>query len=246
MKNITNELELKLSQEFRIEFPKFAERLTYGGIKIPESVLLKCINFRKKYEAESISDIKNNYNKLTQYHLIPFSLLKWGITFASEFYKRHGEFPEAEEDKLFPLRTKMLPPSIGLNLCSLDSVRIRDTEHIPEKNSPLYYKFNAIRFNVYDRFNEYMPAVFVYKKTLSTPLEDEEGKKQLEKVLNSTPLDTFNIWFLALDKKLQKEALKVISIQRNRAENKENLEVPDESDRISNPNSKLNPFLIRV
>lgn len=253
MKDITDELKIRMNEEMNKELQNLPDgKLTCGGIEIPKSILMALANFGKKYEAESVRDIKENYYKLTRCYALPLHLLNWKVNLSIKFYKKYGYLPDGEEQDFYPLKSKKFPPSVCDNICNLDSVRITDIKYIPNKDSFITPKFKAIEFKVYDRFNDSIPAAFIYKSSLPSsffpPVREEMQKKQVESVLNLTPPDTFNIRFSALDEKVKGKMLKVESITKNKLDDKEISEAPVESDEISDLEKTFTgvPSLIRI
>jgi len=237
MKDITNELRIGMNEEINkglMNFPD--EKLTIGGIEMPKSIISAATNFGKKYEAEGVRDIKDNYYKLTRCYALPLHLLNWNVNLGIKLYKKYGNLPDMEERDLYPLNIKKFPPSLSSNMCNLDSVRITNIKHIPNKNYFRKLKFKAIEFDIHDRFNDSIPAVFIYEDSFTSLLpavHKEMQRKQVEQVLNSMPLDTFNIGFFALDEKVKGKMLKAESITKNKLDDKEIAEEPVESDEIS-------------
>jgi len=243
MKNITDKFKIELDEKLSEEFENFQGELTFGGIKIKKSILTCFAKLGRKYESENINDIKNNYNELAKCSRIPLYLLCWTANFSIKVFKKYGKdiFDCAEERNFYPTNYKIFPPSFNINKCNLDSVKIRNVKHIPNKDSITKPKFKAIEFNVYDRFDDFLPAVFIYKDDipLLPQVIYEENRKQLENVLSSTEVDTFDITFGVLDEKAKGKMLIVDDIRKNRLDNEERMEIPEESDKISDLERKF-------
>ncbi len=221
MKDVTEELRYRDSKFFQVEGVEIC------GLKIPRTIAIAAMNYGRKYEAESVRDIKQNYQRLLKCHLIPPHVAAWLIKNWSHINAVIDGEPNLENE-IYPIARETIPLWSGVNFAQIFLVRLLDLE--PKS----YHGIGAIEFNIYDSFGEKMPGVFVYhNKFLSKliPESREQKKSQLEILLLSTGADTFNLWFLAIDKRKKgKMMLLVGDIQKNKPENEETPEPPEESE----------------
>lgn len=152
---------------------------------------IKILEKLRYFEVDSISDLKNNYKRLSNLSFIEFPL--------KNIYDKRDflvcAFKYIYNDSYFDSIGRhfnnpgSLVVEINLNLANIEGVYLENLKNIEGRI------FKAFEFDIKDIYNEKIKGMFVYSSKMSWPEDSDTSKKQIEKLLLSSPLDSFDIRF---------------------------------------------------
>ncbi len=206
MKEITDKFRNKHIEELMESFSEKEVKTKINGqeVKISKRYVLAFEKRIKYFETENIEDIHKNYLELTRNRGVGIITTFLGIKEGLKIMRKNPEIirdNKNEEDENYCFNESKNPLKMNLNMGFIDNIYVDNFKFI-KRNS-----YKSCKFDIKDIKGDFIRGAFVYES--KTNQDNENKKAQLEKILNSDGASPFDIVFMALNKKFEKNEKRI-------------------------------------
>ncbi len=213
MKEITDQKIYEGRQELERKFYSKGEipKVEMGDYRheLPEEFLRTAEKVVKYYEADSISDIKENYRLVTKENIIPFKILKWHI---EQAVKSKGYVDMVKKgldegiDSILRVSKRFVPKQ-NLNIVTIDNVYITNFQDTHK------YSFDICEFEIYDIHGGTMSGM--YTTRLFGHNKNESKLAKLEMIKTADGSRPFDLTVQALSEQYKdRKTKKIITLEK--------------------------------